>query len=506
MTEGHEELFHVLNEVLRDHAFSIVDAAGCIVTWSNGARRLTGYSSEEVIGQPLRMMLPDAVPGADGLEHDVGEALKGNSIEVEGRRVRKDGTEFIANSVLSPLRDQSGRIRGVAILFRDVTEQRAIEEHLLQAQRFESLGKLAGGIAHDFNNMLMAIFVRTDLLLRLVGEAEPHRRYLTDIKAAAMKNRDLTQQFLATARRQVLQPKRTSLNEVVASTTRLLAPGLGEDISIRTELQPALWPVYADPGKLHQVVMNLTLNARDAMPRGGALTIETQNFHADPSHVDQEHNLAEGDYAVLLVTDSGQGIPLEIRQQIYEPFFSTKSNGTGLGLAVARGIVDQTGGQIRLSSEVGSGTTFKVFFPRYRGEQETVSEPERPQAFPVGGTETIMLVEDESLLRTVIRETLEEHGYHVLAAASPGEAVTLSTSSVERIDLLLVDLVMPGMNGRELAERIAMVRPSTPVIFMSGYTDYAAFDDGGPHIFFLEKPATTAALLRIVRSALDAPK
>jgi CheY-like chemotaxis protein len=305
----------------------------------------------------------------------------------------------------------------------------------------------------------------------------------------------------------VLQPQIANLNEIVRSTMRLLSSSIGEDIEIRTEMQPDLWPVYADPGKLHQVLMNLTLNARDAMPGGGSLIIETRNFHATRNYLRQHPALREGDHVVLIVSDSGHGMPTDVQQRIYDPFYTTKDTGTGLGLAVVRGIIEQTGGQIWLYSEVGQGTTFKIFFPRQRdeGAADVAAEPEIVEE---DATETILVVEDETLLRTIIEEILRDSGYHVLTAASPAEALALSRTHLGEIDLLLTDVVMPEMNGRQLAERLSAERPSMKVVFMSGYTDNAIVHQGvlDEGVLFLEKPAPPHALLQIVRTALSGEK
>ncbi|HEX7833211.1 MAG TPA: response regulator [Thermoanaerobaculia bacterium] len=498
-----QERFRLLVEAIDDYALVLVDVEGRVANWNAGAERLMGYRADEVVGKSATVFFPVEERDELKLVRDL-HAIEGRS-EREGWRVRKDGTRILVRSIVTPSYDRDGTLRGFAIVTQDVTQQRMLEAQLLQSQKLESLGKLAGGIAHDFNNMLMVIFARCDVLLRLLPKQ--YHAHVSDIRSAATKNRALIEQLLAASRRQILQPQTVSLNEVVNSTLSLLAGTLGEDITLRWELQDTLWPVFADPAKLHQVLLNLVINGRDAMPGGGMLTVETRNVRADHAYVRQHPGLREGEYVVLVVSDTGCGIPEAIRQSIYDPFFTTKDpdRGTGLGLSVARGIVEQTGGYMWLYSEEGQGTAFKIFLPRHRSSKKpefAVSD----DAVLGRGYETVLLVEDEQLLRTVIREALVEHGYRVLEAASASEALNIAESFDDCIHLLLTDVVMPKINGPALAERLTSERPDTRVVFMSGYTDNVMahrgiLDEG---VRFLEKPATTAALLRVLRETLDA--
>jgi len=498
-----EERFRLLVDAVVDYLIVLLDIEGRMISWNAGAERMTGFSAEEAIGRPMTMLFPPELRDDERLRHQLAITEKTKRQEFEGWRMRKDGSRFWAESVRTPVFDRNQKLRGFATITRDVTERHALEAQLLQAQKLESLGKLAGGVAHDFNNMLMVIFSRVEILRRVLGTVEPQRRYVEDIGAAASKSRDLTQQLLAFARRQVFHPQITDLNDVVRSTMQLLIPTLGEDVVTRVERQDSLWPVYADPGKLHQILLNLAVNAREAMPVGGLLTVETRNFRADEGYVWQRPQLREGDYVTLIVSDTGGGIPLSIRDQIYDPFFSTKETGSGLGLAVVRGIVEQMNGHIWCYSEEGQGTTFRIFFPRHQ-PSDVAREPRVEVEFDRGGNETILLAEDEQLLRTIIRETLEESGYRVLEARTPAEALEVSARYGEEIHLLLTDVVMPGGNGRELAEDLKATRPSIRVIYMSGYTDDIMVRRGvvDGTVQFLEKPATTSALLRSVREAL----
>ncbi|MEA2239254.1 MAG: hypothetical protein QOC81_3978 [Thermoanaerobaculia bacterium] len=491
-----EERYHALFDYAPD-GIVIADSQSYYLDANASICRMLGYRREEMIGlHASDIVVPSEV------EH-IGEALTIINSKAGYRREwkfrRKDGSVFEAEVIATTMPD--GNLMG---MIRDVTEDRSLQAQLGQAQKLESLGQLAGGIAHDFNNMLMVIFTRCELLLRVLVAEKP-RQFVNDIRAAATKNRDLTQQLLAAARRQVLEPQVMNLNDVIRSAMRLLAPTLGEQIKIRTEIDEALWNVYADPGKLHQVLLNLAINARDAMPRGGSLTVESRNVRVDSAYARQHINLAEGDYVSLVVTDTGSGISKDIREHIYDPFFTTKEagRGTGLGLAVVRGIVEQTGGHMWMYSEEGRGTAFNLLLPRHLGavHRDTAIE----EAVPERGRETILLVEDEELLRSVVRETLEEQGYRVLEARTPAEALTISESFSDEIHLLLTDVVMPGMTGRELSELIAAARPGLAVIFMSGYTSHAVMNhaDLPPTVRYLEKPIPTPLLLRTLRAALN---
>ena len=501
-----EERYRLLVDAVKDHAIVAIDLRGRIASWSQGAEKITGYTAPEVLGKPLTMFYPPEAVTEGLLEQRLQTVLEKGVLEVEEWRLRKDGSRFLAQIHSSPIFDREGTLIGYTTVIRDVTEQRNLEAQLLQAQRLDSLGQLAGGIAHDFNNMLMVIFTRCDLLLRMNGPIEHHRQFIADIRAAAMKNRELTQQLLAAARRQVLLPQVVDVNEIVESALKLLIPSLGEHIVIRKELQHPLWCVHADPGKLHQVIVNLALNARDAMPRGGFLNIETRNIRIDEAYARQRVGVDVGEYVALIIGDTGSGIAESDRDHIYDPFFTTKEpgKGSGLGLAVVRGIIEQTGGHIWMYSEVGRGTTFKIFLPRFTGAGRS-ADIQEVEALPERGTETILVVEDEPLVRTIVREALEEYGYRVLEASTPVEALRISERMEDEIHVLLTDVVMPGLHGPALAQRIAEQRPGIRVVFMSGYTsDSVSRDREVPQGFhYIEKPIPTNVLLRTIRAALE---
>jgi PAS domain S-box-containing protein len=498
-----EERFRLLVDAVKDYAIFMIDLEGRIASWNAGAERMTGFTAEDVLGKSVAVLRPPDAK-AEELEPLFERIRREGGAEWDDDGIKKDGSRYLPHVYCAPMVDRKGELLGYVSITRDVTEQRSLQAQLVQAQRLEALGQLAGGVAHDFNNMLMVIFARCDLLLHGVESAK-HRQYISEIRTAARKNRDLTQQLLAAARQQVLDPQVVNLNEVIGSAMQLLTPTLGEHIAIHRHLQEPLWNVNADPGKLHQVLLNLAINARDAMAGGGVLTVESRNVHVDASYARQHIGVREGDYVSLVVSDTGAGIPAGVRDRIYDPFFTTKEpgRGTGLGLAVVRGIVEQTGGQIWMYSEEGRGTAFKILLPRFAAD--ATQEMAADDTLPERGTETILLVEDEELLRAVIREAMEEHGYRVLEARSPAEALAINNAFNEPIDLLLTDMIMPGLTGLELAQHIASERPLTRIIFMSGYTNQAVTSNTTlpPGVRYLEKPIPTVLLLRTIRAALE---
>jgi PAS domain S-box-containing protein len=498
-----EESFRLLVGAIKDYAIFMVDPEYRIVSWNPGAERMTGYTPEEILGQPIAV-LRAADAKVEDLESLFARIRREGHAEWDDAGVTKDGVQYVPHVYCTTMFDRKGDFRGYVTMTRNVTEQRRLEAQLVQAQRFEALGQLAGGIAHDFNNMLMVIFARCELLKRSV-QSKKELQYVRDIQTAASRNRGLTQQLLAAARQQILDPDTVNLNEVISSALQLLGPTLGEHVLIQQELREPLWNVHADAGKLHQVLLNLAINARDAMPGGGVLTVETRNVHADASYARQHIGLREGDYVSLVVSDTGCGIRAEIRERIYDPFFTTKQpgHGTGLGLAVVRGIVEQTGGQIWVYSEEERGTAFKIFLPR--DPSDVTRDDSVDETVPDRGNETILLVEDEELLRAVVREAMAEHGYHVLEARSAAEAMTISRATDDVIHLLLTDVIMPGMTGIQLVEMLVAERPDTRVILMSGYTNHALTNHltMPQDVRFLEKPISTTLLLRTIRAALD---
>ena len=413
-------------------------------------------------------------------------------LNIEESQTRTTGTKAVLLTSKVPLRDHAGTVVGVLGVYQDITERKKLEEQLRQAQKMEAVGQLAGGIAHDFNNLLTVINGFSQVTLDLLGEEDPARPLVDEIFRAGTRAAGLTRQLLAFSRRQVLEPRVVDLNAHVAETERLLRRLIGEDVILSTSLAPDVGRVRVDPGQLEQVLLNLAVNARDAMPRGGRLSIETRN-HSGPT----------GNVVVLEVTDTGTGMDAETRARIFEPFFTTKEpgKGTGLGLAVVHGIVTQSGGQIEVESEVDRGTTFRIELPRVAGDPVVGSIG--PVDLPPG-TETLLLVEDEPAVRALDRRVLSNCGYTVLEAKDGRDALRVAAEHVGRIDVLVSDVVMPHLGGRQLAEKLMAARPGLKVLFVSGYTDDAVLRHGvGAEFAFLPKPFSPARLARKVREVLD---
>jgi PAS domain S-box-containing protein len=388
---------------------------------------------------------------------------------------------------------------------QDVSERSRLEEKLRQASKMEAVGQLAGGVAHDFNNMLTGILGYCDLLRGRLGAGDPRAAELEEIRKAADRAASLTRQLLAFSRQQVLQPRVLDLNEVVSNMDKMLRRLIGEDIDLNLKLPEDLGHVKADPGQLEQVLLNLVVNARDAMPTGGRLSIETANIDLDEAYGGTHDVVTPGSYVLLAVSDNGVGMDAGTQAHIFEPFFTTKERGkgTGLGLATVYGIVKQSGGYIWVYSEPRQGSVFKIYLPRVPGGAEPAAHPARPEA-AVRGSETILLVEDDDTVRDLAREVLQESGYRVLVASHGEEALRLGGSHDGPIHLMLTDVVMPGGSGRVYAEKLGAARPDMKVLYMSGYTDDAIVRHGllDPHIAFLEKPFTPAALTGKVREVL----
>ena len=392
-------------------------------------------------------------------------------------------------------------------VFDNITERKRLEAQLRQAQKMESVGRLAGGVAHDFNNLLTVILSGAALAKDGLSERDPARSDIREIEDAANRAAVLTRQLLAFARRQAAEPRALDLNAVTLAMDKMLRRLIGEDVELVTLLAEHLGAVWADPGHIEQVLVNLAVNARDAMPGGGKLTIETSNVTLDAESAARHVGMAPGEYVLLAVSDSGYGMAPEILEHIFEPFFTTKElgGGTGLGLSTCYGIVKQSGGWIWAYSEPGQGTTFKIYLPRIRAEAEAFS-PASSAALR-GGTETVLLVEDNAQVRDIALRSLRERGYRVLQAANGGEALRAAENQSEPIALLLTDVVMPQMGGSELVERVRALRPQIKVLYTSGYTEHALVHREvlGPGIAFLPKPFDPAGLARKVREVLDAP-
>ncbi|MBA3345765.1 MAG: PAS domain S-box protein [Gemmatimonadales bacterium] len=451
-------------------------------------------------GEPIG---PDQWAAVRAVRH--GESTLNQLVRIQG----SDGSEKTLLSSALPIRRPDGEILGAIVLNQDVTEREASEatlrlsrEHLQHARQLDAVGQLAGGIAHDFNNLLTGVLSYCDLLLQELGQGDPLRTDIEQIRHAGKRAATLTRQLLAFSRRQILRPKVLSLNSVVEDLEPMLRQLLGAEVSLAVELDPGLAPVMADPGQLEQVMVNLVVNARDAMPQGGQVTISTANREL---HV-AEPGVPAGAYAVLTVRDTGVGMAPSTRARVFEPFFTTKEpgKGTGLGLSSVYGIVEQSGGHITVESSLAEGATFTIYLRKHAGPERSQAKKGQRKTLPLG-TETILLVEDETAVRNSARRLLERHGYTVLEARHGVDALRLLEETGRNVDLVLSDVVMPEMGGRELVERLRAERPQLKVVYMSGYTEQAITSGGvlPPRTAFLEKPFTVDQLMRLVRELLD---
>ena len=484
---------------------AVEDAEGYFTFVNPAAEAMLGYEPGELIGQHWTAIIP---PDQQPIVHAADERRRhGVSDRYELELVRKDGSRLPVLVSGSP-RFENGRFTGTLAVFADISELKRLESQLIQSQKMEALGRLAGGVAHDFNNLLTAIIGYSEFLLQELNPYDPRRGDVEEIKKAANRAAALTRQLLAFSRKQMLQPQVLNLNTTVSNLEKMLRRLIGEDIELVTVLDPHLGRVKADPGQIEQVIMNLAVNTRDAMPQGGKLTIETRDVLLDEDYARQYADVQPGSYVMLTMSDTGTGMDEETLSHLFEPFFTTKDvgQGTGLGLATVHGIVKQSGGHITVYSEPGLGTTFKIYLPQTEEASTTTSLPlTRPAALQ--GQETILLVEDADMVRDLARRTLTFRGYTVLEAHDGEEALRLSTQHEGPIHLLVTDVVMPGgISGRQLAERLMATRPEMRVLYMSGYADDAIVRHGllEPGMAFLQKPFAPDILALKVREVLDA--
>ena len=466
---------------------------------------ITGYTRDEVLGKNPRILQSGETPPE--VYRDLWSAVTaGREWRGEFRNKTKDGRVFCERAVIAPLLDSRGKITHFVGIKEDITENRKLEQQLLQAQKMEAVGRLAGGVAHDFNNLLTVINGYSELLRDRLAEGDPLRDMAEQIRRAGERAADLTQQLLAFSRKQPARPQPLSLNDMVSQSKGMLERLLGEDIELVTRLAPGLGLVMADPGQMHQILMNMAVNARDAMPGGGTLTIETANVEVDQGDAGLASDAVPGPYVVLAITDTGIGMDAETRERIFEPFFTTKEvgKGTGLGLSTVYGIVRQYGGWITVYSEPGRGSTFRIHLPRVPDATAVTWETE-PKSAVAGGSETILVVEDQAEVRKFAVAVLNGLGYRVLEAARGEDALLIAGRHAGPIQLLLTDAVMPGMAGTELSMRLRSSRPDMAVIFMSGYSESVIARDGmiSPDVNYLAKPFSADLLARKVREALD---
>jgi len=487
--ERREEHYRSLIEHSLD-LISILNVDGTIRYVSPSHERVLGYHLDELVGQNVFAFIhPDDLGGVkESFVRGDGAASS------ESRFRHKDGSWRMLESFGRNLAHVPG-VSGLVVNSRDVTDRKRLEEQLHHSQRLEAVGRLAGGVAHDFNNLLMVITGYSQMLLDGLHAGDPVRTDLEQVVKASESATDLTRQLLAFSRRQVVRPAILSLNVLVQDMDRMLRRVIGEDIELIASFAPDLKTVRADPGQLEQVVLNVAVNARDAMPNGGKLTLETANVQVTDEFARAHAAPKIGHYAMLSMRDTGFGMDAEVLTRLFEPFFTTKENGTGLGLSTSYGIIKQSGGDIWVDSKPGHGTTFRIYLPV---AEDAVEPAEAPRESPaLGGAETILLVEDEDGVRRVVETMLKRHGYNVLSSASCGDAKSLAERYAGPIHLLITDVVMPGMSGRTMAESLTARRPETKVLYVSGY--------GGPlesdiSSGFLQKPFTTEELARKIRA------
>jgi PAS domain S-box-containing protein len=503
-----ERRFRLLVEAVTDYAIYMLDPTGHVVNWNPGAERLKGYTESEIIGQHFSRFYAEEDRQSGVPDTVIASAASTGKFEGEGWRIRKDGGRFWASVVVHAIRDQQGHLLGFAKVTRDLTEKRAAEEQLRQAQKMEAIGQLTGGIAHDFNNLLTVICGNMETLQRrLVERSEDQlQRYVNSALLASSRAAVLTHQLLAFSRRQPLDPKPVSVNTLITGVSEMLRRTLRENILIETVLAAGVWTIFADTNQLENTLLNLAVNARDAMPDGGKLTIEAANVYLDDDYASAA-DVPAGQYVGIFVSDSGVGMPAEVVSKAFDPFFTTKDvgQGTGLGLSQVYGFVKQSGGHAKIYSEVGAGTAVKIYLPRLISPNEAADNQPVNVPVPRGSGETILVVEDEHDVRRFAIDMLQELGYRVLDA--PDGVTGLRVIDAHReIALLFTDVGLPGgMNGRHLADEALRRRPDLKILFTSGYARNAIVHHGrlDPGVQLIVKPFTFAGLATKVRNILD---
>ena len=511
-----EERFRLLVQGVMDYAIFMLDPAGYITNWNTGARRMKGYDADEIVGQHFSRFYSEEDLAAGLPARALGVAKQEGRFEMEGWRVRKDGTRFWANVVIDAILNDGGDLVGFAKITRDITERRqmqtALEDArtaLFQAQKMEALGQLTGGIAHDFNNLMQVIGGSLEVIeLRLASGRSDVHQHLSATRTAVSRAAAMTQRLLAFARRQPLRPDGTDLCALVGGMQALIERSVGEGIRVETILPGGAWAALVDANQLESALLNLAINARDAMPEGGRLSIEVSNAHLEEVPANTAFNVKPGDYVRLTVTDTGTGMPPDVLERAYEPFFTTKpiGQGTGLGLSQLYGFVQQSGGCVRIDSAVGQGTSVTIYLPRHHGEVARPTDAPMPRPPSVNDRRTILVIEDEALVRMLLVESLAEQGYAVLEAED-GDAALRALEDADDIDLLVTDVGLPGINGRQIAEIARERCPRLKVLFMTGYAFNADGDEGhlGPNTDLLIKPVTIDAFLAKVHAMLEAP-
>jgi PAS domain S-box-containing protein len=506
--EETERRFRLLVEAVIDYAIYMLDPTGHVVNWNQGAQRIKGYTRDEIVGQHYSRFYTEEDRQKELPKEVIATATRSGKYEGEGWRVRKDGSKFWANVTVSAIRDPSGRLLGFAKVTRDLTERREAEERRRHSQKMEAIGQLTGGVAHDFNNLLTVICGNIEALQRRLPAVKDDN--LERLANAALRGAEraavLTHRLLAFARRQTLQPKPVSVNTVINGMSEMLRRTLGESILVETVLAGGVWPVLADINELENSLLNLAVNARDAMPDGGKLTIEAANIYLDEEYA-ASAEVSPGQYVGVFVSDTGVGMTPETASQAFEPFFTTKEigEGTGLGLSQVYGFIKQSGGQVKIYSEIGAGSTIKLYLPRYFSADSASEISPAVISIPPGKGETILVVEDDPDVRNFTVETLRQLGYRVLDAPNGPAGLRLLEAHREII-LLFTDVGLPGgMNGRQLADEAQRRRAGLKVLFTSGYARNAIVHHGrlDPGIELIPKPFTHSGLAQKVRWVLE---
>lgn len=488
-------------------AILITDLEGNIRYCNPAFERASGYSQSEVVGRNPRFLKSGRQPRE--FYENLWKTIQSGSVW-SGHFInrRKDGSLCEEDATISPIHDQAGKLTGFVAAKRDVTERVSLENQLKQAQKLESLGRLAGGVAHDFNNLLTVIIGYSEMCLGRLPDGDPLRGLLMEIRKAGDQAEGLTRQLLAFSRKQVITLRPVDLNELILESSKMLGRIVGEDIRIVTELDQEAGHVLADPGQLNQILMNLVVNARDAMPSGGTFTVRSSRLQLDPLAAASLPGTNPGAYVVMEVSDTGVGMSEEIRQKVFEPFFTTKPEGagTGLGLSTVYGIVRQAGGWIKVESQPGTGTTFLIGLPRV-GLPDSQAVRVKPPAAEPRGSETVLVLEDQREVRKLVLAVLKEYHYQTLEASSGDEALAIVQGHDGPIHLMLTDVIMPGMTGKQSADRLKLLRPEMKVLYMSGYTDEVISREGllASGVHYLMKPFTAQELARKIRVALGTP-
>ncbi|SAK85448.1 PAS/PAC sensor hybrid histidine kinase [Caballeronia calidae] len=508
-----ERHFRMLVDGVTDYSIFMLSPEGIVTNWNSGARRIKGYTADEIVGCHFSRFYTPEDTAAGAPQRALDTAARDGRFEAEGWRVRRDGTRFWAHVIVDAIRDESGTLVGFAKITRDVTEKREADQlleqtqaALFQSQKMEAIGRLTGGVAHDFNNVLQVLRGNLELLQIRGARDDWTLDRLANAISAVERGAKLASQLLAFGRRQALRPASVNLAAMLRSMDELLRRALGETIEVETSVAGGLWNAFVDSHQLENVVLNLAINARDAMPDGGRLTLELANSTLDERYVRSFSDVQAGQYVMLSVTDTGAGMPPEVLEHAFDPFFTTKSEGegTGLGLSMAYGFVKQSGGHIRIYSEVGHGTAVRVYLPRSSAEASTPAA--RTNAPMLGGSETVLVVEDDLKVQETVVEMLIELGYNVLKADNSEQALVVLDSGVH-IDLLFTDVVMPGpLKSPEMVRRAVLLQPHLCVLYTSGYTRNAIVHGGrlDPGVELLSKPYSREDLAVKIRQLLDA--